>query len=205
MRSILLALALLASPAGAETAVFAGGCFWGVEADFESLDGVGEVVSGFTGGHVDNPTYREVSGGGTGHFEAVRITYDPAVVSYDELLHSFFRSIDPTDAGGQFCDRGDSYRSAVFVRGPAQRAAAERAKRQAAADLGRPVVTPVLPAGRFWPAAAPHQDYYKGRALVVTRFGLRRQAVAYDLYRTACGRDTRVRALWGADAPFLKP
>ncbi|TNF62825.1 MAG: peptide-methionine (S)-S-oxide reductase [Rhodobacteraceae bacterium] len=204
MRMILAALALLAAPAAAETrtAVFAGGCFWCVEADFERIDGVVEAVSGYTGGTTENPGYKEVSRGGTGHYEAVRITYDPDRVSYDILLWAFFRSVNPTDPGGQFCDRGDSYRTAIFVGDDAQRAAAEKAKAVAEADLGKRVVTPILDAAPFWEAEAEHQDYYKGRDLVLTRFGPRRQAVAYKLYREACGRDRRVRELWGEDAPF---
>ena len=204
MRATTLALALLAAPAAAETrtAIFAGGCFWCVEADFERVDGVLETVSGYIGGSTDNPTYKEVSGGKTGHYEAVRIAYDPERVSYDILLWAFFRSVNPTDPGGQFCDRGDSYRTAIFVEDEAQRAAAEKAKAQAETDLGKRVVTPILPAATFWEAEAEHQDYYKGDNLVLTRFGPRRQAVAYKLYREACGRDDRVRQLWGEDAPF---
>ena len=207
MRALILALALLATPAGAETrtAVFAGGCFWCVEADFEKVDGVIEAVSGYTGGTTENPTYTQVTGGRTGHYEAVRIAYDPDRVSYDILLWAFFRSVNPTDPGGQFCDRGDSYRTAIFVEDEAQREAAEKAKAQAEADLGRRVVTPILPSAPFWEAEAEHQDCYKGEALVLTRFGPRRQAVAYQLYREACGRDERVRQLWGDDAPFARP
>lgn len=204
MRALTLALVLLAAPAAAETrtAIFAGGCFWCVEADFERVDGVIEAVSGYTGGSTENPTYKEVSRDRTGHYEAVRITYDPDRVSYDILLWAFFRSVNPTDPGGQFCDRGDSYRTAIFVADEAQRAAAEKAKAQAGADLGKRIVTPILPAATFWEAEAEHQDYYKGDDLVLTRFGPRRQAVAYKLYRQACGRDERVRQLWGEDAPF---
>lgn len=204
MRLFLALLALLAAPATAETrtAVFAGGCFWCVEADFERVDGVLAAVSGYTGGTTDNPTYAEVSGGDTGHYEAVRITYDPERVSYDILLWAFFRSVNPTDPGGQFCDRGDSYRTAIFVATEAERAAAEKAKAQAEADLGKRVVTPILAAAPFWEAEAEHQDYAIGRNIVLTRFGPRRQAVAYKLYREACGRDRRVRELWGEDAPF---
>ena len=119
---------LSANNANVETAIFAGGCFWCVEADFEKLKGVREVVSGYTGGTVANPTYKQVTRGGTGHYEAVEIDYDPAQVDYDTLLYAFFRSVDPTDAGGQFCDRGDSYRTAVFVSNASERAAAEAAK-----------------------------------------------------------------------------
>ncbi len=182
--------------------VVAGGCFWCVEADFEKVKGVREAVSGYTGGRTANPSYKQVSAGGTGHYEAVRIIFDDARVSAEELYALFFRSIDPTDAGGQFCDRGESYRTAIFVNGGAQRAAAETAKAQAQAALGKKIVTPILPAGRFWPAEGYHQDYYKGDSLVLTRFGPLRQASAYKRYREACGRDARVRQLWGSAAPF---
>ncbi|MCU0911589.1 MAG: peptide-methionine (S)-S-oxide reductase MsrA [Rhodobacteraceae bacterium] len=193
---------MAAQPTLAEKAIVAGGCFWCVEADFEKVAGVRGAVSGFTGGTVANPTYRQVTAGGTGHYEAVEIDFDPGRIGYEQLLSLFFRSIDPTDAGGQFCDRGDSYRTAVFVQGAAQRAAAERAKAAAEAALGRPIVTPILDAGRFWPAEAYHQDYYLSDDVILTRFGPRRKSVAYDLYREACGRDARVRALWGDAAPF---
>jgi peptide-methionine (S)-S-oxide reductase len=187
-----------------ETLTVAGGCFWCVEADFEKVKGVTGAVSGFTGGSVQNPTYKQVTGGGTGHFEAVQITYDPAIVSRSALLDLFFRSIDPTDAGGQFCDRGDSYRSAVFVESAEAKRDAEAAKAKAVADLGQSIVTPVLNSGPFYPAEEYHQDYYKGDKLILTRFGPKRQAAAYKAYRNACGRDQRVRELWGAEAPFVQ-
>ncbi|SLN33513.1 Peptide methionine sulfoxide reductase MsrA 2 [Roseovarius gaetbuli] len=182
--------------------VVAGGCFWCVEADFEKVPGVIEAVSGFTGGKTENPTYKEVTRGNTGHLEAVRITFDPDKVSRASLLHLFFRSVDPTDAGGQFCDRGASYRTAVFVSDSAEKQLAEAAKTAAQDALSHKVVTPVLPLETFYPADSSHQDYYKGNALVITRFGPRTKAKAYKLYREACGRDARVRALWGNDAPF---
>ena len=191
-----------AHAAGTETLTVAGGCFWCVEADFEKVPGVREVVSGYTGGSVDSPTYKQVTRGGTGHFEAVQIEFDPAVVSRETLLDMFLRSVDPTDAGGQFCDRGDSYRTAIFAGSEAERALAEAAVARAQSDLGQPIVTPVLPEQTFFPAEDYHQDYYKGTKLVLTRFGPRQQSVAYDLYRKACGRDARVRQLWGSAAPF---
>lgn len=184
------------------TATFAGGCFWCIEADFEKVEGVSEVVSGFIGGTVSNPSYRQVVNGGTGHYEAVEIFYDPAVVSYAELLRLFFRSVDPTDAGGQFCDRGPTYRTAVFVSDPAERAAAQAAIAKAQADLGQTVVTPILDAGTFYEADDYHQDYYKSRDIILTRFGPRSKEAAYKLYRDSCGRDARVRELWGSAAPF---
>lgn len=188
--------------AGLETLTVAGGCFWCVEADFERVKGVKGAVSGFMGGSVENPTYKQVVKGGTGHYEVVQITFDPSIVSRDRILSMFFRSIDPTDAGGQFCDRGESYRSAVFAASAAQKTAAQKAKTDAQRDLGQTVVTPVLDAGTFYPAEAYHQDYYKGTKLVLTRFGPKRQASAYKAYRKACGRDARVKELWGDAAPF---
>ena len=196
---------LQAHPAHArdiQTAVFAGGCFWCVEADFEKVPGVSEVVSGFAGGSTANPTYKDVTGGNTGHFEAVEITYDADQVSYAQLLHMFFRSIDPLDAGGQFCDRGDSYRTAIFVRTQAEADAATAAFNQAQSDLGRRVATQLISGATFYPADASHQDYYKGQSIVLTRRGPKSQADAYQFYRMACGRDDRVRAVWGAAAPF---
>lgn len=191
-----------ARAAGSETLIVAGGCFWCVESDFESVPGVKAAVSGYTGGKTKNPTYKQVGKGGTGHYEAVKITFDPGKVSRDQLLHMFFRSVDPTDAGGQFCDRGESYRTAVFFADGAQKKAAEAAKAKAQADLGRKVVTPVLPAKAFYNAEDYHQDYYKGKKLIVTRFGPKRQSEAYKRYRKACGRDKRVKQLWGGAAPF---
>lgn len=202
---IVVALAVKHAPAQAgstETLTVAGGCFWCVEADFEKVRGVSEVVSGFTGGTVANPSYKEVVRGGTGHVEAVQIMFDPDLVSRAQLLNMFLRSVDPTDAGGQFCDRGESYATAIFVSGARERALAETAIREAEAALGQKVVTPVRDTAPFYAADAGHQDYYKSDSLVLTRFGPRRKAVAYDLYRNACGRDERVRALWGDAAPF---
>lgn len=185
-----------------DTLTVAGGCFWCVEADFEKVKGVKSAVSGFTGGTVADPTYKQVVAGGTGHREAVQITYDPSVVSQSELLSLFFRSVDPTDAGGQFCDRGKTYTTAVYVEDANDRALADKAKAEAAAALGQPIVTPVLDAGAFYPAGAYHQDYYKQSKLILTRFGPKSKATAYKLYRKACKRDDRVRALWGSAAPF---
>ena len=202
-RLALAALMALPLPAAAETITVAGGCFWCVEADFEKVRGVSEAVSGFTGGTVANPTYKQVVSGGTGHYEAVEIEYDPGVVTTRQLYDMFLRSIDPLDAGGQFCDRGQSYATAIFVDGPEQRAAAEAAIAAAEAELGRKIVTPILPAAPFYEAEDYHQDYYKQGGIILTRFGPRTKQVAYGLYRDGCGRDARVREIWGADAPFL--
>jgi peptide-methionine (S)-S-oxide reductase len=183
-----------------EILVVAGGCFWCVEHDFETVPGVIEAVSGFAGGRTENPNYKQVTKGGTGHYEAVQITFDAGKISRERLLTLFFRSIDPTDAGGQFCDRGDSYRSAIFVTGKSERALAEKVKAQAQAALGRQIVTPILAAGPFYPAGAYHQDYSKSAEVIFTRFGPRKKSKAYKLYRKACGRDKRVKELWGKAA-----
>lgn len=172
-------------PARVATAVFAGGCFWCVEADFDKVDGVLETISGYTGGTVEKPTYKQVTFGNTGHYEAVKVTYDPAKVSYDELADYFVRHIDPTDDKGQFCDKGDSYRSAIFVSGQGERTVAEASLTAAEKTLGKAVATEVLPAATFWPAEDYHQDYYI------------RSAVKYGYYRKACGRDARLEQLWG--------
>lgn len=204
LRLALALMLLLPGVAHAEKAILAGGCFWCSEADFEKVPGVTGVVSGFTGGKAANPTYEQVTSGGTGHYEAVEITFDPGRISYAEILRLFFRSVDPTDGGGQFCDRGDSYRTAVFARGPEQKAAADAAKAEAGKALGARIATPVVSAGAFWPADAYHQDYYKQSKVIVTRFGPRKKSTAYKLYREACGRDARVRELWGSQAAFAR-
>lgn len=196
-----LAMAVLLGLGGAaqaetETAIVAGGCFWCVESDFESVKGVTGVVSGYTGGASQNPTYDDHEG----HYEAVEITFDTAVISYAELMALFLRSVDVTDAGGQFCDRGDAYRTAIFARGADQKAAALAAVADAEAALGRTVVTPVLEAGTFWIAEDYHQDYYKGTGIILTRNGPKKQSKAYKFYREACGRDARVKDVWGAQA-----
>lgn len=195
-----LGLGLGAAQAEQKTAVVAGGCFWCVEKDFESVPGVSSVVSGFAGGKTADPTYKQVTAGGTGHYEAVQITYDDTKISYADLVSLFFRSVDPTDAGGQFCDRGDSYRTAIFVNGPAERAAAQAASAKAEQQLGAPIATKILPAGPFYAAEDYHQDYYKSGDIIITRFGPRTKASAYKLYREACGRDARVQQLWGSAA-----
>ncbi len=203
--ALLAMIALMAgrqAQADTQTLTVAGGCFWCVESDFESVPGVIGAVSGYTGGATANPTYDQVSKGGTGHYEAVQITFDPARVSREALLYMFLRSVDPTDAGGQFCDRGESYRTAIFVSNKGENALAKRMVADAQATLGQPVVTPVLQEMTFYPAEAYHQDYYKGNKLVLTRFGPKRQSNAYKAYRKACGRDARVLALWGSAAPF---
>lgn len=167
------------------TAVFAGGCFWCTESDFEHMPGVIAAESGYTGGTQPNPTYEQVGSGRTGHIEAVRVTYDPRRISYRQLVDRFWPTIDPTDDGGQFCDRGATYRTAVFVT-PAQKPDAEASRAAAARKLkqGR-MLTPIRPATRFWPAEAYHQDFYKKNPL------------RYRVYRQGCGRDAKLRAVWG--------
>jgi peptide-methionine (S)-S-oxide reductase len=202
MRRTLFAAILMLTPYAAygETAIVAGGCFWCVEADFESVTGVSGVVSGYTGGDMENPTYPNHDG----HYEAVEITFDPSIISYDTVIAKFLRSVDVTDAGGQFCDRGAAYRTAIFPLNAAQTAAATAELAKAQAELGQPIVTPILPAKKFWIAEDYHQDYYKGENLVFTRGGLKKQSEAYKFYRDGCGRDARVRQLWGSAAAFAK-
>ena len=185
-----------------ETLTVAGGCFWCVEADFEKVPGVIEVVSGYTGGTVDNPTYKQVVGGSTGHLEAVQIEFDPSIVSRNELLGKFVRSVDPTDADGQFCDRGFSYTTAIFVSNQQEREAAQAILAKAEKELGQTIVTPVRDESVFYPAEEYHQDYYKSSGLVLTRAGPKSKASAYKFYRKSCGRDERVLELWGNAAPF---
>jgi len=171
-----------------ETAIFAGGCFWCVESDFEHVTGVIEARSGFAGGSVENPTYMQVTAGGTGHIEAVEITYDPKIIAYSQLVDIFFRSVDPTDSGGQFCDRGDSYRTAIFAVDDKQLEVAAEAKRQTSITLNKFVATIVQPAMPFYPAEDYHQDYYKKNSL------------KYSFYRFTCGRNKRVEEVWGKQA-----
>ncbi len=175
-------------PAQRAVAIFAGGCFWCMEPPFDALDGVLATTSGYTGGRVADPSYEQVSSGGTGHVEAVRVEYDPQRVDYAKLLEVFWRNVDPTDAGGQFCDRGEQYGSAIFPVDGAQRARAEASKRdlEASGLLDAPVVTPIRDASPFYPAEDYHQDFYE------------RNPLRYRLYRSSCGRDRALERLWGA-------
>ena len=184
-----------------QTALVAGGCFWCVESDFRTVEGVRDVSVGFAGGRVADPTYRQVSAGGTGHLEVALITFDADIVSYERLMHLFLRSIDPLDAGGQFCDRGESYTSAIFA-SAGQRATAQHALDEAQSQLGRPLATRLREASRFYPADDSHQNYANRGDLVLTRFGPLTMRAAYERYRASCGRDARVREVWGSDAPF---
>jgi peptide-methionine (S)-S-oxide reductase len=187
---------LVATPAKAETAIFAGGCFWCVEKDMDHIKGVTSTISGYAGGTNKNATYRDHEG----HTESVKVEFDPKVLSYDELVARFLRTIDVTDAGGQFCDRGNSYTSAVFATTPQQLASARAAVTAAENALGSKVVTPVKEASLFVQAEDYHQDYYKGQNRVLSRFGWVKQSDAYAGYRKGCGRDARVKQVWGKQA-----
>ncbi len=182
----------LSDTASIETAVFAGGCFWCVEAGFEKVPGVGEVESGYTGGSVENPTYEQVCNQTTGHLEAVRVTYDANVISYPELLEHFWRMIDPTDDGGQFVDRGETYTSAIFTANDEQRAAAELSKKSldASGRFDSSIVTPIRDAETFYLAEDYHQDYY------------RTHAAKYKSYRFLSGRDQFIAKTWGKEAHY---
>ncbi|MGV6825347.1 MAG: peptide-methionine (S)-S-oxide reductase MsrA [bacterium] len=178
---------LQAAPQKLENAVLAGGCFWCIEADFEKLEGVTDVVSGYTGGHVKNPTYHQVTTGKTGHIEVVKVTYDANVVSYAEILDYFWRHIDPTRDDGQFCDRGNQYRPAIFY------SESQKAEAKASVDrteknkpFSEPLKVELIPESKFYLAEGYHQDYYKKNPL------------RYKYYRYSCGRDERVEELWGS-------
>jgi peptide-methionine (S)-S-oxide reductase len=188
MRVLLLSLlvAFSASTRAADAvATFAGGCFWCMESDFEKLDGVVAAVSGYAGGHTVNPTYEESSSGTTGHAESVQVTYDPAKLSYDKLLDYYWHHIDPLTPNAQFCDHGSQYRSAIFYGSEAEKQAALASKAKYEKQLGKPIVTEIVPAGPFYPAEDYHQDYYK------------KNPVRYHYYRYSCGRDQRVEEVWG--------
>jgi peptide methionine sulfoxide reductase msrA/msrB len=176
------------APARSETATFAGGCFWCTEALFEGVEGVISVTSGYTGGHADNPTYEEVSEGNTGHAEAVEVVFDPGKVGYGRLLDLFWQNIDPVTPDAQFCDRGSQYRTAIFYHGDGQRRLAEASKQriEVSSRLSGPIVTEIVPAGKFYPAEAYHQDYHE------------KNPERYGAYRSACGRDQRLEQLWSA-------
>lgn len=183
-----------ADAAKTRTAVFAGGCFWCTEADFEKLDGVVTVVSGYTGGQTVNPTYEQVSSGGTGHVEAVKVSYDPEKIGYPQLLDFFWRHVDPTDPGGQFVDRGDQYRSVIFYTDEQQLQTAQASKRQLqrSGPFGKPIVTEILPLGKFYPAEEYHQDYY------------RKNPLRYRWYRSGSGRDRFLEKTWSDVNPEKK-
>lgn len=174
--------------AGQAAAVFAGGCFWCMEKPFDNVEGVVSTTSGYTGGPERSPSYEDVAYHRTGHFEAIRIVYDPDVVSYSELLQVFWHNVDPTQADGQFCDRGDHYRTGIFTNDEEEKLQAEASKKAVAAQLGADVVTQILPLGSFWEAEARHQDFYQTNPS------------HYARYRSGCGRDRRLTELWGDQA-----
>jgi len=169
-------------------ATFAGGCFWCMEEAFEKLPGVGDVISGYTGGQTSKPSYEQVSTGGTGHAESIEVHYDSTTIGYPQLLYHFWRNIDPLIANAQFCDEGNQYRSAIFVRTDEERRLAEESKKEVAARLGKPVATEIVAAGTFYPAEEYHQDYYS------------KNPVRYKFYKTGCGRANRLEKLWGDEA-----
>ncbi|SDG46521.1 peptide-methionine (S)-S-oxide reductase MsrA [Pelagibacterium luteolum] len=183
-------LALMATPAMADTALFAGGCFWSVESNFDKVEGVTATTSGFAGGHVENPSYEDVVYTDTGHYEVVEIEYDPEIVSYDQLLTVYWHSTDPTDADGQFCDQGSSYRPAIFALTPEQKQTAEASKAAIAQQSGYTIVTEIKDAAPFYAADDYHQDFH------ITN------PVRYNAYRIGCGRDRVIEQLWG-DQAFL--
>ena len=170
-----------------ETAIFAGGCFWCMEPPYDKLDGVLATTSGFSGGEIEDPSYEEVARGNTEHIEVVEIRYNPNKVSYEKLLDVFWKNIDPLDDGGQFCDRGYQYTTAIFVNSEEQREAAEASKRELKGRFDKPIVTPIRDAKPFYAAKEYHQNYYEKRS------------IRYKFYRTSCGRDGRLDELWGED------
>jgi peptide-methionine (S)-S-oxide reductase len=186
---LLLAVPLCASAApkpALQTAVFSGGCFWCMEHDMKGIAGVVAVESGYTGGHVDHPTYGDVTSETSGHYESVKVTFDPAKIDYGFLLYKYWKLVDPTDDGGQFCDRGPSYRPAIFVADETQRKIAEQSKIEAQRTLKHgKIIVPILPLKTFWPA----EDYHRNFAET--------NKAHYDEYRAGCGRDARLRAVWG--------
>lgn len=194
-RKLLAAIALAAAigtahaqDKGLEKAIFAGGCFWCMEAPFDRLDGVVSTTSGYTGGDEPEPTYEQVSAGRTGHAESVEVIYDPAKISYEKLLYVYWRNVDPTVTDRQFCDHGHQYRTAIFVHDAEQRRLAEASKKQLQESRSFPILTPIVDAGPFYPAEEYHQDFHD------------KNPVRYKSYRLGCGRDARLRELWGDEA-----
>jgi peptide-methionine (S)-S-oxide reductase len=179
------------APAGLAKAAFAGGCFWCMQGPYDSLPGVVSTTVGYTGGEKANPTYHEVSAGGTGHLESIEVVYDAKKVTYEKLLDVFWHNVDPTNPNGQFCDNGSQYRTAIFVADDAQRKAAEASRKalEASGVLKHPIVTEILKAGTFWKAEDYHQSYYK------------KNPIRYNFYRSGCGRDARLKEIWGDAAP----
>ena len=190
--AIAIGLVLSASPLLAQSnrseAVFAGGCFWCMEKPFDQMEGVISTTSGYAGGHTVNPTYEEVTHGDTGHAEVVRVVYDPKRVSYEDLLYVYWRNVDPFDDGGQFCDRGASYRPEIFYNSPQQANAARRSKAALGRSFSRTIEVDITELDRFYSAEDYHQNYYA------------RNPIRYNFYRSACGRDARLREIWADEA-----
>ena len=180
-----VSVAAISENAAAESAIFAGGCFWCMEEAFDKVPGVTATTSGYTGGTIDNPTYEQVSRGGTGHFEAVKVDYDPSAVTYDQLLEAFWRNVDPFDERGQFCDKGSSYLSAVFVATEEERQLAESTKEEITASFQMPVATQILAEQAFYPAEDYHQDFYQTNS------------ARYQYYKLGCARVQRLEEIWG--------
>ena len=183
--AVAMATAQTAPQPGQAVAIFAGGCFWCTEADFDKVNGVISTTSGYIGGKVANPSYNQVAAGGTGHAEAVEVIYDPSKVSYEKLLAYYWRTVDPTVKNAQFCDRGEPYRTAIFVRNAEERKLAEASKKKIEAELKQPVYTQIADASPFYAAEDYHQDFYK------------KNSAKYKFYRWNCGRDQRLEQLWG--------
>ncbi|MBN8544419.1 MAG: peptide-methionine (S)-S-oxide reductase MsrA [Alphaproteobacteria bacterium] len=167
-----------------ETAIFAAGCFWCIEPPFDNAEGVVKTTVGYTGGHIENPTYDDVTSKKSGHYEAIEVVYDPAVISYAQILDIFWQNIDPTDAGGQFYDRGQSYQTAIFIADAAQEKIAHASLEKTAKAIGKPIATKILPAAPFYPAEDYHQEYYKKNKL------------HYNAYKTGSGREEKIKKLW---------
>ncbi|MFP4302681.1 MAG: peptide-methionine (S)-S-oxide reductase MsrA [Spirochaetaceae bacterium] len=190
---LLLLFGLLGTTLWAEEsakATFAGGCFWCMEEAFDKVDGVSETISGYAGGDVADPTYEQVTSGNTGHYEVLQVTYNPDVVSYEELLYHFWRNVDPVDGGGQFCDRGSQYLSAIFYHDRRQERLARNSLRELESSdrFSRPIATDIIELDEFYPAEGYHQNYYE------------RNPLRYNFYKTACGREARLRSVWGEEA-----
>ena len=195
LRIALLAVLALAGPAAADEAkaTFAGGCFWCMQPPFEKLPGVVSTTVGYTGGTVKRPTYEQVSDGGTGHAESIQIVYDPAKIGYEKLLDVFWHNVDPLTRDAQFCDHGRQYRTAIFYHDETQRRLAEASKEALQKRFDRPIVTEIVQAGDFWPAEEYHQRFHE------------KNPIRYRFYRWNCGRDARLKEVWGAEAPAPEP
>ena len=188
LTALMLSAVLISTPSFAQseekTAIFAGGCFWCMEAEFEDIEGVSDVISGYTGGEIDDPTYKQVSGGDTGHYEAIEVTYNSDVVDYSQLLDIFWSNVNPLDIEGQFCDKGQQYQAVIFYGDEAEKTLAERSFEAVQGKFDEKVVTKILPKSEFFEAEEYHQDYYK------------KNAMQYKLYKWNCGRDQELEGIW---------